>query len=181
MLVKRFEKESPDKLQDILTYEKNPELANADWLDLSGLLCSKKRVEFLIANVISSKINSLEKLQDGLEDIFYSYENDSWNWFLLKYKELNDKELFDETDDNLISFLDSWKDSSLKLLNMVAQDSQKEFEGSTKISFGIDGNTDADFENVRGTFEENKFVKQINEEIDTVNSKYEELKNLITV
>ncbi|MBC8181063.1 DUF4954 family protein [candidate division KSB1 bacterium] len=181
MLVKRFKKEKPDNLKDILTYEKNPELANADWLDLSGLLCSKKRVESLIADVINGNINSLEKLQSGLENIYNSYDNDSWNWFLLKYKELNDKELADETNDNLINFLDSWKDSSLKLLNMVAQDSQKEFEGNTRISFGIDGNTDTDFDNVRGTFADNKFVKQINEEIEAVNLKYEALKKLISV
>jgi hypothetical protein len=181
MLVNRFEKVSPDNLKDMLTYEKNPELANADWLDLSGLICSQKRVELLIADIITGKINSLGKLQTGLEHIHASYDDDSWNWFLLKYRELKTKELFEETENNLLTFLDSWKDSSLKLLNMVAQDSQKEFEGNTRIGFGIDGNTDADFENVRGTFEENKFVKQINEEICTVNSKYEELKKLIFV
>jgi len=181
MLVSRFEKEKPNNLKNILTYGEKPDFANADWLDLSGLLCSKKRVESLISEVLNGEINSLESLQNGLEKIYNLYNNDSWNWFLLKYKELNGKELADETNDNLLKFLDSWKNSSLKLLNMVAQDSQKEFEGSTRIGFGIDGNTDADFENVRGTFEENKFVKQINEEIETVNSKYEAIQELISV
>jgi len=41
-----------------------------------------------------------------------------------------------------------------------------------RLGFGIDGNADADFINVRGTYEENSFVKKIQGEIEEVERRY---------
>ena len=62
---------------------------------------------------------------------------------------------------------------------MVMNDAQKEFEGNTKIGFGIDGNKDDDFRAVRGTFEENKFVKKLKVEMEKINRRYETTLKLI--
>ncbi len=181
VLFSRIKKENPNKLRDIFKYGKEPEMAKAEWIDLSGLLCSKKRIELLTSNIINGKVASFEKLQNEFEKIYNCYENDVWNWFLTNYKQLNGCELHENSDEDLIKFFDGWKESSLKLLNMVSQDSQKEFEGNVRIGFGIDGNADADFESVRGTFEKNASILKIEDEIDAVNSKYEELKKMISI
>ena len=43
-------------------------------------------------------------------------------------------------------------------------DARKEFDATVKIGYGVDGEStvrDADFDAVRGTFEDNAFVKQL--------------------
>ena len=52
---------------------------------------------------------------------------------------------------------------------MIYDDSKKEFSLSSHISFGLDGDADSkkiDFEQVRGLFEENPFVKTVLEHIE---------------
>ena len=61
VLVSRIKKVNPKELRDIFKYGKEPEMAKAEWIDLSGLLCSKKRIELLISNVTNGKIDSFEK------------------------------------------------------------------------------------------------------------------------
>ena len=136
-------------------------------------------MERLIENITSGKISTFAQLYGVLNDIYKAYKADEWNWFLATYKKLNNCELSDESNENLISFFDRWKESSLKLLNMVLQDSYKEFEGNVKIGFGIDGNRDVDFDNVRGVYTENMFIKKMREDIEKINGKYKEIKKLI--
>jgi hypothetical protein len=75
--------------------------------------------------------------------------------------------------------VDRWRDASLKVLNMVISDISKEFEGETSTGFGIDGNREADFEAVRGSFTGNKFVVRLNNEIEDVKKKCDSIKTLI--
>ena len=63
---------------------------------------------------------------------------------------------------------------------MVLNDAEKEFEGTVCTGFGIDGDADADFEAVRGTFDDNSFVKGLNEEIAEVEKTHEELTKRIS-
>ena len=51
---------------------------------------------------------------------------------------------------------------------MILEDTKKEFTGNVKTGFGINGNVDADFESVRGTFENNNFVMQIENDIKEI-------------
>ena len=164
---------------DVIKYTPEAEFADAEWVDINGLICSKKRIDELIKSVVDGNIKSFDDLHQEFEQVYQTYEEDAWNWMLFNYKRLHNCELFEESRGNIVNFLTRWKESSLKLLNMVLQDSQKEFDGNVKLSFGVDGNADADFENVRGSYDENPFVKNIKERIDLLNVKYEELIKLI--
>ena len=55
---------------------------------------------------------------------------------------------------------------------MILKDAEKEFDSITKIGFGVDGDDsvrDQDFENVRGTYEKNKFVSELIRETERIN------------
>lgn len=178
VLIRRIEKIKPEKLKLALNYEKESELATGEWIDVCGLLCSKKRLDLLIDKIENGRVHSYQEVHNEFEKIYNQYEIDAWNWFLFNYKKINGNELSDEPETRLIQFLSDWKDSSQKLLNMILTDSQKEFEGNVRIGYGIDGEADADFLNVRGSFEQNSFVLKIKQEIELVNSKFEQLKKL---
>ena len=54
---------------------------------------------------------------------------------------------------------------------MILKDAEKEFDQVSKIGFGLDVNEqerDTDFENVRGRYEQNKFVNSLRKEIDLI-------------
>jgi hypothetical protein len=58
---------------------------------------------------------------------------------------------------------------------MVLMDARKEFEGDTRVGFGIDGHADEDFAAVRGTFEGNAFVKKLKQEMQRIEERHAEL------
>jgi hypothetical protein len=50
---------------------------------------------------------------------------------------------------------------------MILKDAEKEFDSGSKLGFGIDGDEhtrDMDFQAVRGTYDENKFVLSLKKE-----------------
>ena len=58
-------------------------------------------------------------------------------------------------------------------MKKILADAEKEFDDVAKMGFGIDGDEGdvaTDFEAVRGTFEENSFVKQMQEALKEAQS-----------
>ena len=65
----------------------------------------------------------------------------------------------------------SWGELRTKYLNLILGDADKEFHPDTRTGFGLlddQEQTDEDFLAVRGTFDDNKFVLQMREEIKEV-------------
>ncbi|MEE4310728.1 MAG: DUF4954 family protein [candidate division KSB1 bacterium] len=174
VLMKRIEREDPNKIADIFR-PSNEDTLEDEWIDVCGLLCTKSRIDSLVREVKSGDINDYDSLHAVFEKIYQVYEDDEWQWFLANYRKIHGTDLCDETPEAVKTLLTRWKDSSLKLLNMVLQDTGKEFEGTVAISYGIDGDAERDFTNVRGTFDANSFVNMVNKNMNKINSMYEEL------
>ncbi len=179
ILLKRVRKMSPKRIRSILQPDSKGTDGTAEWVDLCGLLCDRARVERLIQDVDSQEFDTFDKLQSALLDIYNAYEVDEWNWFLAQYKILNGCNLASEEDEKLKKFLEEWKIASLKLVNMVLNDAEKEFDETARAGFGIDGASDADFTAVRGTYEGNSFVNKLKQQIKEIENKYEEVMELI--
>ncbi|UCE47155.1 MAG: DUF4954 family protein, partial [Phycisphaerales bacterium] len=65
---------------------------------------------------------------------------------------------------DIITMITDWKKAVLELDEMLYADARKEFAPTAQIGYGLDGDRQtrqADFERVRGTFEENDFVREI--------------------
>jgi len=178
ILINKILKEKPENIRELL----NPapeSYASDEWIDVCGLLCRKSRIDRLIADICSGIISTFAQMYEALEKIYNAYKDDEWQWFLSRYREMNGNELCDETAENLQQFVEQWKTASHKFFNMVRSDAEKEFDNSTRLSFGIDGSRDLDFEAVRGTFEDNAFVKKLEKEIIDIDRKYAEVIKLI--
>ena len=62
-----------------------------------------------------------------------------------------------------------WQNAVVNLDKMVYNDARKEFDLNSQTGFGVDGDrhqAEADFEEVRGSFESNSFVKAVLEHIE---------------
>ena len=152
------------------------------WLDLSGMLASEQAILKLQSDITSGSINSLEKISVGLEEIHKSYEDESWLWTTQILAERIDMDVADITPEQLLELVDRWESETLKLDKMILGDAGKEFDNSSKIGFGVDGDEtvrDKDFEAVRGTLDENKFIVGIREEMKEAEEKAAELRKLI--
>ena len=80
--------------------------------------------------------------------------------------------------ETLIRIISDWKVNAVKLNNMILKDAEKEFDISSRLGFGIDGNEntrDLDFRAVRGEYEENKFVLGLQKEITGIEARADRL------
>ena len=74
------------------------------------------------------------------------------------------------TLEQLRKTVEEWKEAVVELDKMVYNDARKEFDLNSQTGFGVDGDreqAEADFEEVRGNFESNSFVKAVLEHIKT--------------
>lgn len=126
------------------------------WVDIAGLLAPQKCIDILLNDIESGKLSSIATVQQRLCEIHSGYSKFKWSWASGK---------IDYSDrDKLIQIIENWQKASLKLNQLIIDDAKKEFGTTPRIGFGIDGDEkvrDADFDSVRGTFEDNGFVKEL--------------------
>ena len=179
LVIRRMEEKKPAKLRELFIPDEDGLSNGGRWIDMSGLLCQWERVDRLIKFIEDGDITSIEELQTALKTIYDAYRADEWNWFLESYEKMNDKRISDLTDERLATFFEEWKTASLKLLNMVTADAGKEFDSIAKIGFGIDGNAEDDFAEVRGTMEDNAFILSLKNTAQSIEEKYQQITNFI--
>jgi hypothetical protein len=98
------------------------------------------------------------------------------------------KSINEVTYEDIISMVETWKESVVKLDKLIYDDAKKEFNLNSKTGFGVDGDEarkDQDFESVRGSFENNPFVLEvlnhIKKKTDLGNELIERLKKPLTI
>jgi len=152
---------------------------NAEWLDISGLLAGKDRIDKLTSHISSGNIQDYKGLRSHLNEIYNAYSGDSWNWFVGNFERMTGEKA-DELEASFIQkLLENWLKASKKLMNMVKTDAMKEFSDESRTGFGIDGRPEDDFIAVRGTFEENSFVKKLDEAIVNIEKEFKDALSLL--
>jgi hypothetical protein len=101
-----------------------------------------------------------------MADNYYSYE---WTWAFQHIQQLYGINPSKMTKDEAVSLINRWREAVVKLDNMIFEDARKEFDLASKTGFGADGDKsqkESDFEQVRGDFESNDFVRSVLDHID---------------
>jgi hypothetical protein len=168
-LISRLEQKewhSIEEMRAVLRPDSN--IGLGDWVDMAGLIAPRSEVTRL-ANDIENGALSLADIQSRLEQMhahYYSYE---WTWALDKLEQVWGCSVEKVTKEQVRRAVEDWKNAVVKLDRMVYDDARKEFNLNSKTGFGVDGDreqAEADFEEVRGSFESNSFVKAVLEHID---------------
>lgn len=163
-LISKIHKINPsnfDELKKALNIKDKKGLG--DWIDLSGLIAPKSEVEKLL-NEIELKNAKLTSIREKLEKMHQNYYDYEWTWAQDKLEKYWKKSMKDIEKEDIISLIEVWKKSVVKLDELIYDDAKKEFNLNSKIGFGVDGDEEQkhkDFESVRGTFEHNPFVKEV--------------------
>jgi hypothetical protein len=152
------------------------------WVDLAGMIAPDNAIQKLIGEIKSGSIKDLDGVASGLESIHASYKNYTWDWTKKILSEIYDIDMGKIETEQVIELVTKWELDSIKLDRMILSDAGKEFDTTSKIGFGIDGNdeiVDQDFEAVRGKFEENKFTAGLRKEMEQIEEKAGRLKDML--
>ncbi len=153
-----------------------------DWSDISGLLVPTKDFETFLSTIRNNKINSITHLEHGLKRCHDNYSESAWGWCI----DLIEKKLGVVFNDlftgHLVKLINDWKNNCFSLNKMVLKDAEKEFSSRSQLGYGIDGDSvikNRDFESVRGSFDQNGFIKKFKEEILLVQKQADRLIGLL--
>jgi hypothetical protein len=139
-----------------------------DWVDMAGLIAPRGEVTKLL-NEIEQGGLSLADIQTRLEALHANYYSYEWTWALDKLEKVWGCSVENVTLEQVRRAVEDWKSAVVKLDRMVYDDARKEFDLNSQTGFGVDGDreqAEADFEEVRGSFESNSFVKAVLEHIE---------------
>lgn len=155
-----------DELRAVL--RPDSEAGKGDWVDMAGLIAPRSEVTRLL-NDIEAGALSLTDIQARLETMHANYYSYEWSWALEKLEQVWGCGVEEVSLEQLKNTVEEWKSAVVNLDKMVYNDARKEFDLNSQTGFGVDGDRNqaqADFEEVRGSFESNSFVKAVLEHIE---------------
>jgi hypothetical protein len=141
---------------------------SAPWLDIGGMLMPRQRLDDLVDAICGGTVANIDAFNASLDRIESHTENDQWAWVRHTYERVTDRTLNGVRDDDLIVLAEKLLELRERFTERVLTDARKEFADHARIGFGHDGTPDdaeADFTLVRGTFEDNPFVKTMQDEL----------------
>ena len=148
-----------------------------EWLDIGGQLMPRRRLDDLSARMAAGELSDIRAFHQALDSIDAAYAADQWAWVREHYPEVFGRDVVDAEDD-MIEAADALLQVRSRYLRQVLADAQKEFSDTS--GFGHDGmpaDVARDFTEVRGTFEQNRFVEEVQQELVELASRIERFKS----
>jgi NDP-sugar pyrophosphorylase family protein len=169
-LIKRLEKRIFKSLTEVRQHLKpTTKLGAGKWIDLSGLLLPETVLEKLLVDIEKNKVNHFSQIQNFYKKTHEKYYEYAWTW-IVKIMEIRyNLKISEITIEEIIDFVKKWEKAVINLDKMLYSDAKKEFTLISQTSFGNDGDDEIkilDFEQVRGTFENNETVLDIQKHIE---------------
>lgn len=155
-----------EALRSVLISETN--LGPGKWIDLAGMFAPENVVERMLDDIENGQINTLDALDGRFASMHESYPTYEWAWAADVIQQQLGKDIDAITAEDVLDLTTRWKEAVLELDHRLYADAQKEYAATAQIGFGIDGDKDtkqSDFEAVRGSFEADGFVAEIEKHI----------------
>lgn len=164
-LIKHLEGKQPknvEELREILA--PRTDIGPGKWVDLAGMFAPEKAVGQLIERIENGTLATLVQVSQAFHSMHADYTAYEWAWAANVLQQRLGKTLERLVADDVIRMIADWKKAVIQLDEMLYADAGKEFAPTAQIGYGPDGDQQtrqADFERVRGTFEDNDFVREI--------------------
>jgi hypothetical protein len=158
--------ESVEELQNALLPE--TELGPGKWIDLAGLFAPDQVVQNLLCDIEKGTLHTLEQVAAAFKSIYDNYPLYEWAWAVNVLQQVLNKNIKEITPEDVIELTSKWKTAVVELDHQLYADAKKEFIATAQIGFGLDGDETTksmDFAEVRGIFEKDKFVSEIEKHI----------------
>ncbi len=178
-LLKRLEGktfQSLDELRRML--RPKTDIGLGKWLDLAGMFAPEETIEAMLADIENGRVNTLDEVGARFASIHEAYPMYEWAWAVDVIQKQLGKSVDTFTAEDIIDLTKRWEAAVVDLDHRLHADAKKEFTATAQIGFGLDGDEETkqkDFEAVRGSFETNGFVAEIDKHIAAKTSLAEEL------
>lgn len=153
-----------------------------DWVDVAGQLMPRKRLVDLEDALETGSVATLDAFEAAIAKILRHYRDDEWVWVKKAYEQVFGVSPTSLADEQACEAARMLLKVRSKFLNLVTADAQKEFDESSRLGFGQDGEADdaeRDFRQVRGLYEENQFVLEMKGSIDRLHRRIERIEQAI--
>ena len=154
-----------------------------EWLDISGLLARKSRVELLLQKIADASIRDLASLSQELSSIYKNYVDDEWDYICCTFEKQYKIKPAELTREEFIDLLTKWSTAAVSLAALTLDDAEKEFAGFARIGFGLGLDEKAredDFDAVRGSTETNEIVQSLREKKAALSERVESLEQALS-
>ena len=138
-----------------------------------------QRLLDVTAAIERSEIDDIESFSKTMREIHQASERDEWHFIKETYKQIFKEDLEEVTEEKLVQMAESYQKVKSKFLKQVLVDAEKEFDDLSRTGFGHDGgleDLDEDFHQVRGRYDDNKFVKEMSENLKVVEQRVKDFK-----
>ncbi len=174
---------SGDNLRQIFACEPDS-LYSEDWLDIGGQLMGRCRLRQLEEEMAAGDISTIDQFYERINQIDEAYARDEWIWVRSKCKEYFGLDLDSAAVAEICDLTEKYLEVKTKFIRLVIADAEKEFAEPSRTGFGQDGaegDAERDFTQIRGTYEENAFVKEMKQTIGNVSRRVEKLKARLSI
>ena len=168
-LIKRLEGrqlKNAGELQAALSPETS--LGTGKWIDLAGLFAPEESIQKMLGDIESGSISTLEQVTEVFRSIHDNYPKYEWTWAAGVLQQRLGKSIDKITADDIIKLTTKWKEAVVELDHRLYADAKKEFADTAQTGYGLDGDEQtkhSDFAQVRGVFEKDSFVSEIEKHI----------------
>jgi len=168
------------EMKDVLISENGVD--ETSWRDVAGMIAPGRAIDRLCVAVEEENYKDISELSGELVNVHKNYSEYEWAWCAQLIEQRYETTLAEFSRDQMLQVIRDWKENSIKLNNMILKDAEKEFDASARISYGLDvpGERSNDFENVRGTPDENSFIQNLKANSVEIEQTAEQLEELIT-
>jgi hypothetical protein len=170
-LIKRLEDKRLGSLDDLrAALRPDTDVGPGKWIDLAGMLAPDEAVQELLDDVESGAVGTLDQLDARFAAMHANYPAYEWAWAVDVLQKQLHKAVGDITAEDVAALTRRWKQAVVDLDQRLYADAQKEFAATAQIGFGLDGDDgvkQSDFAAVRGTFQADGFVAEIEKHIAT--------------
>lgn len=179
-LISRLEKKEWRTIDEMrAALRPDSETGLGDWVDMAGLIAPRSEVTRLLDEIENGSL-TLADIQNRLEQMHANYYSYEWTWALDKLEQVWGCSVEEVSLEQICMTVNQWREAVVNLDRMVYDDARKEFDLNSQTGFGADGDreqAEADFEEVRGSFESNSFVKAVLEHIERKSALGEKILN----
>jgi carbonic anhydrase/acetyltransferase-like protein (isoleucine patch superfamily) len=168
-LIKRLEGKqfnSIDELRTALSPETS--MGTGKWIDLAGLFTPEECIQKMLSAIENGSISTLDQVTEAFRSVHENYPAFEWAWAAGVLQQQAGKTIDKITADDIIELTTKWKEAVVELDHKLYADAKKEFADTSQIGYGIDGDKQTkqgDFAQVRGIFEKDSFVSEIEKHI----------------
>jgi hypothetical protein len=169
------------KITDAFTVDPDA-VYSEEWLDIGGQLMPRQRLIEFEEAIEKGSISTIDAFTAEMEKIDNAYNIDEWFWVRNTYKQVFGIDLETAAKDDILNAAGMFLKTKSKFLKLVITDAQKEFSELSHYGFGQDGTEEdivKDLCQVRGLYEDNKFVKEMKNNVEKLQKRIEDFeKNL---